>query len=123
MARMLLQTIEQIGREKNIPPDVIVDAVEEAMAVASKKYYKTDEELKATLNRETGELEVFAVKEVVDEVTDRNLEITLEAAVAVDPNASVGDFVYVPRSTGELGRIAAQGARTSTTSSSSVRAN
>ena len=45
MTRMLLQTIEQIGREKNIPPDVIIDAVEEAMAVAAKKFYKTEEEM------------------------------------------------------------------------------
>ncbi len=64
---MLLQTIEQMGREKNIPSEVIIDAVEEAMAVASKKFYKTEEELKATLNRETGEVEVFAVKVVVDD--------------------------------------------------------
>jgi N utilization substance protein A len=108
---MLLQTIEQIGREKNIPSDVIIDAVEEAMAVASKKFYKTEEEHRATLNRETGEVEVFAVKQVVDVVEDKNLEISAEKALEYDAGARAGDFVYIPRSTEELGRIAAQAAK------------
>ena len=111
MTRMLLQTIEQIGREKNIPSDVIIDAVEEAMAVASKKFYKTEEEHRATLNRETGEVEVFAVKQVVDVVEDKNLEISAEKALEYDAGAKAGDFVYIPRSTDELGRIAAQAAK------------
>ncbi|MGD8328448.1 MAG: transcription termination factor NusA [Acidobacteriota bacterium] len=108
---MLLQTIEQIGREKNIPPDVIIEAVEEAMAVASKKYYKTEEDLKAKLNRETGEVEVFAVKEVVDEVEDRDLEISEARAHQFDEDAKVGDFVHIPMETEDLGRIAAQAAK------------
>ena len=111
MARMLLQTIEQIVREKNIAPEVIVDAVEEAMAVASKKYYKTEEELRAKLNRETGEVDVYAIKQVVDEVVDRDLEISLEDALHYDPTAEVGGVVSLPRSTEELGRIAAQAAK------------
>jgi N utilization substance protein A len=108
---MLLQTIEQIGREKNIPPDVIIEAVEEAMAVASKKFYKTEEELKATLNRETGEVEVFAVKEVVESVEDSTLEIDEDKARQFDADAKVGDFVHIPMETTDLGRIAAQAAK------------
>ena len=104
---MLLQTIEQIGREKNIPSEVIIEAVEEAMAVASKKFYKTEEELTATLNRETGEVEVFAVKVVVDDVEDDDLEISVAAALEFDAEAKVGDQVYLPRDTEDLGRIAA----------------
>ncbi len=111
MTRLLLQTIEQIGREKNIPSDVIIAAVEEAMAVASKKFYKTEEELQATLNRETGEVDVYAVKEVVDEVDDTNLEISVEDAQQFDAEAKVGDSVNIPMETAELGRIAAQAAK------------
>ena len=111
MTQMLLQTIEQIGREKNIPSDIIIDAVEEAMAVASKKFYKTDEELKATLNRETGEVEVYVVKEVVQSVEDEDLEMTQADAQEYDADAKVGDFVHIPRSTDALGRIAAQAAK------------
>ncbi|MFQ5742238.1 MAG: transcription termination factor NusA [Acidobacteriota bacterium] len=111
MARMLLQTIEQIGREKNIASDVIVDAVEEAMAVASKKYYKTEEELEARLNRETGEVDVYAIKIVVVEVADPDLEISEQEAQQYDSDVGVGDMVRLPRSTEELGRIAAQAAK------------
>ena len=93
MTRMLLQTIEQIGREKNIPPDVIIEAVEEAMAVASKKFFKTEEDLRATLNRDTGEVEVFAVKQVVDDVVDAGLEISASQALS-------STFRGQPRSSG-----------------------
>ena len=111
MTRMLLQTIEQIGREKNIPPDVIIEAVEEAMAVASKKFHKTEEDLHATLNRETGEVDVFAVKQVVEDVEDPDLEISEEQARELDADAKVGDSVQIPRETEDLGRIAAQAAK------------
>lgn len=111
MTRLLLQTIEQIGREKNIPPDVIIEAVEEAMAVASKKFHKTEQDLKARLNRETGEVDVYAVKEVVDSVENDDLEITEEAAREINADAKVGDFVDIPMETAELGRIAAQAAK------------
>jgi len=81
------------------------------MAVASKKFYKTEEELQATLNRETGEVDVYAVKEVVDEVDDTNLEISVENAQQFDAEAKVGDSVNIPMETAELGRIAAQAAK------------
>jgi len=111
MTRMLLQTIEQIGREKNIAPNVIVDAIEEAMAVAAKKYYRTEEELEAKLNRETGEVDVYVVKQVVETVSDDILEISVSEAHEHDANADVGDVVRIHRSTEELGRIAAQAAK------------
>jgi len=111
MTRMLLQTIEQIGREKNIAPDVIVDAIEEAMAVAAKKYYRTEEELEAKLNRETGEVDVWVAKQVVETVSDDLLEISVPDAHEHDPNAGVGDTVRIYRSTEALGRIAAQAAK------------
>ena len=111
MTRMLLQTIEQIGREKNIAPEIIVDAIEEAMAVAAKKYYRTEEELEAKLNRETGEVDVYVVKQVVETVTDDDLEVSIPEAHEHDPNVGVGDVVRIHRSTEELGRIAAQAAK------------
>ncbi len=111
MTRMLLQTIEQIGREKNIAPEIIVDAIEEAMAVAAKKYYRTEEELEAKLNRETGEVDVYVVKQVVETVSDDDLEMSVPEAQEHDPGVGVGDVVRIHRSTEELGRIAAQAAK------------
>ena len=66
----LLQTIEALAKEKGIEPDVVIQAMEEAVLTASRKYYKTGEELKAKFNSENGQIELFAVKTIVDEVTD-----------------------------------------------------
>ncbi len=59
MSSALAQTIEQISREKHIEPEVIVAAIEDAMIVAARKYYKTEEELRSKFNTETGHIEVL----------------------------------------------------------------
>jgi N utilization substance protein A len=109
---MLLQTIEQIGREKNIEPAVIIEAIEEAMAVAAQKFYRTEDRLVAKLNPETGEVDLNAVKTVVEEVEDPLSEITIEEAKAAgmeDPQ--IGDELRTSMPTDQLGRIAAQAAK------------
>ena len=80
MASLLFQTIEQISREKHIEPEIIVSAIEDAMVVAARKYYKTEDDLRARFNPETGQVDVFAVRAVVEEVTDPNREWTLAEA-------------------------------------------
>src|SRR5467141_3333074 len=111
MASLLYQTIEQISREKHIEPEVIVAAIEDAMIVAARKYYKTEEELRAKFNPDSGQIEVFAVRPVVEEVTDPKKEFTLAEAKRIDPNAVVGSEVVIPKPTDVLGRIAAQTAK------------
>src|ERR1700731_2393986 len=111
MASLLYQTIEQISREKHIEPEVIVAAIEDAMIVAARKYYKTEEDLRAKFNPDSGQVDVYAVRPVVEEVTDPKKEFTLAEAKRVDPNAVVGSEVLIPRPTGGLGRIAAQTAK------------
>ncbi len=109
---MLLQTIEQIGREKNIAPEVIIAAIEEAMAVAAQKFYRTDDRLVAKLNPESGDLELHAVKTVVEEVEDATCEISVEDAVAAGMESpQVGDEQRTSMPTEQLGRIAAQAAK------------
>jgi len=108
----MLQAIEQIGREKNIAPEVIIEAVEEAMAVAAQKFYRTEDRLVAKLNRDTGALELNAVKTVVEEVEDPTSEISIEDAIAAGMEApQVGDEQRTPMATERLGRIAAQAAK------------
>ena len=68
MANQLRQQIEQISREKNINPEVIIAAIEDAILTASKKYYKGAEDLRSRFNEESGQIEVFAVKQVVETV-------------------------------------------------------
>src|SRR6202171_894938 len=111
MASLLYQTIEQISREKHIEPEVIVAAIEDAMIVAARKYYKTEEDLRAKFNPDSGQIDVFAVRPVVEEITDAKKEFTLAEAKRFDPNVEVGGEIVIPKSTAVLGRIAAQTAK------------
>lgn len=108
---MLLQTIEQIGREKNIEPEVIIEAIEEAMAVAAQKFYRTDDYLEAHLDPETGEVTLHSVKRVVEEVEEPTEEISVEEAQKQQPGLDIGDELRIPMPTDQLGRIAAQAAK------------
>jgi transcription termination/antitermination protein NusA len=111
MANILSQTIEQISKEKGIEPEVIQRALEDAMVAAAKKYFKTGEELQARFDPETGTIDVFAVKEIVEAVTDADTQMSLEEALSIDESFQAGEFVEIPKPTGELGRIAAQTAK------------
>ena len=111
MGKELYQTIEQIGREKGIDPEVIIQAVEEAMVAAFRKYFRSQENIVSRFNREKGVFEVFARKQVVEEVTNPEKEISLSEAVKYDPNIKVGEEIDIPKSTEGLGRIAAQTAK------------
>src|SRR5260370_18427929 len=111
MANLLYQTIEQISREKHMDPEVIVAAIEDAMIVAARKFYKTEEDLRAKFNPDSGQVDVFAVRPVVEAVTDPKKEFTLAEAKRVDPNAEIGSEVLIPKPTDVLGRIAAQTAK------------
>src|ERR1700747_2038805 len=102
MASLLYQTIEQISREKHIEPEVIVAAIEDAMVVAARKYYRTEEELRSKFNHETGQVDVFSVRVVVDEVTDPLREISLNDARKRSPGIEVGGEVTDPKPTDVL---------------------
>jgi transcription termination/antitermination protein NusA len=111
MASLLFQTIEQISREKHIEPDVIVAAIEDAMVVAARKYYKTEEDLRSKFNAETGHVDVFAVRTVVEEVADPLREISLVDARKQQPAIEPGGEIFQNKPTDVLGRIAAQTAK------------
>ena len=109
---MLSQTIDLISKEKNIDPQVIVGALEDAMVAAARKFFHAEEEdLRARYSRESGTIEVYAVKRVVEEVQDEDLEISLEEALQIDESFEVNDTIEIPKDTAELGRIAAQTAK------------
>lgn len=108
---LLYQTIDQLSREKGIDAQVIISAVEDAILVATRKYYKTAEDLESHFNKETGMVEVFAVKKVVAEVEDSDHQLSLEEARRYDPEANLEGEVHIPKATDVLGRIAAQTAK------------
>ncbi len=112
MPSELYNTIDALSREKGIDPQIVVSAVEDAIVMATRKYYKSQENLRAKLDKETGKINAFAVKTVVEspaQVEDPNLQITLDDARKVDPSLEVGGELQIPKVTeGILGRIAAQ---------------
>ena len=108
---LLYQTIDQLSREKGIDPQIIIAAVEDAILVATRKYYKSTEDLQSHFNKETGAVEVFAVKKVVGEVADPVRELTLEQAQRINPDATMESEIHIPKATDVLGRIAAQTAK------------
>jgi transcription termination/antitermination protein NusA len=110
----LYNMIDAISREKGIDPRIVVSAVEDAIVVATRKLYKTQENLRAELDKETGQIRAFAVKQIVEtpeQVEDPNLQIAVEDARKMDPAAEAGGELRIPKSTEGLGRIAAQQAK------------
>ena len=103
--------IEQVGKEKGIPKEIIVETLEEAVLSASKKKFGNHLELEARYNEELGEIEIFRFKTVTEKVEDADLEILLEEAVKVDPECIMGDSIGIKMDTSQLGRIAAQTAK------------
>jgi N utilization substance protein A len=120
MSNPLQQTIEALAKEKGIEPETVISAIEEAVATASRKYYKTGENLKTRFNTETGQVDLFALKTVVEDVTNAATEISINEAREmyrplygdeVANSIELGDEMEFPKPTEVLGRIAAQTAK------------
>jgi len=120
MSNPLQQTIEALAKEKGIEPDVVISAIEEAVATASRRFYKTGENLKTRFNIETGQVDLFALKTVVEDVATPAIEIAIAEAREmyrslygdeVANSIELGDEMEFPKPTEVLGRIAAQTAK------------
>src|SRR5215471_8802540 len=111
MANLLYQQIEMLSREKHIEPEVVISAIEDAMVVAARKYYKTEEDLRGKFNAESGQVDVYSVYTVVEEVADPKREISVADAKKKNPGAEVGTEILTAKPTDVLGRIAAQTAK------------
>ncbi len=108
----IAQNIEVLSKEKKIDPQVIISAIEDAVVTASRKHFRSGEDLHARYNADSGAIELYAIKTVVDEITDPAREMLVDEATAeVGEGAEVGDMLELPRPMEELGRIAAQTAK------------
>jgi N utilization substance protein A len=107
----IYQSIEILSKEKGIDPQIVIDAVKDAMLVAARKHFRTTEDLVASFNDQTGALEIFGVKKVVENVQDPVKEISLEEAQQIDPAAQLESELRFPKPTDALGRISAQTAK------------
>jgi N utilization substance protein A len=111
MASEIYNVIDALSREKGIDPQIVISAVEDAIVAATRKKDKSQEDLHGELDKDTGVIRVYAVKSILpseDDIEDPQLEISLEEARAIDPNAEVGGEVRFLKSTEGLGRISAQ---------------
>jgi len=112
MASELYNTIDALSREKGIDPQIVVSAVEDAIVMATRKHYKSQENFRARLDKDSGKISAYVVKAVVEtpeQVEDPNLQITVEDAKKADPSLEAGGELLIPKPIdGILGRIAAQ---------------
>ena len=112
MQNPFMQTIEALAKEKGIEADTIITAIEDAVLTASRKYYKTNENLKTRFNQETGQVDLFAIRQIVEDVTDAATQISLKEAQEIyGEEAEVDMEIEFPKRTDVLGRIAAQTAK------------
>ena len=114
VATTFFDSVKMIAVEKGINEEDVFAAVEEALAKAADKYFNAQDfygNFQAQMDRETGEFHVYALKMVVPVVEEEDLEISLEEAQALNPDAAEGDTLWLPQDTSQLGRIAAQAAK------------
>lgn len=111
MISELQRVIDQVSREKGLDREVLIQTLEEAVKAAARKKMGPTYDLEVTFNEELGEIEVFEFKEVVEEVEDENLQISVDEARRLDPEFELGDSVGVKMDTDRFGRIAAQSAK------------
>ncbi|MFZ1040059.1 MAG: transcription termination factor NusA [Anaerolineales bacterium] len=103
----------EVLEEKQLSKDIVLGAIESAMVSAYRRAVNasTAQQVEAKVDAETGQVTVFAEKEVVEEVQEINTEVTLEEARKVNPEAQLGDMVIVESTPADFGRVAAQTAR------------
>ncbi|KYD33282.1 hypothetical protein B4114_0892 [Geobacillus stearothermophilus] len=111
MNTQLLEALVDLMREKGISKEVIMEAIEAALVSAYKRNFGQAQNVRVDLNMETGTIRVLARKDVVEEVTDPRLEISLEEAQRINPNYQIGDVVELEVTPRDFGRIAAQTAK------------
>ena len=107
----IFQSIEILSKEKGIDPRIVLDAVKDAMLIAARKHFRTNEDYIAELNDKTGAIQLFAVKKAVEAVEDPAKEMTLAEGRRINPEAEIGSEIRIPKKTDLLGRISAQTAK------------
>ncbi|MBM4288472.1 MAG: transcription termination/antitermination protein NusA [Deltaproteobacteria bacterium] len=108
----LRRLIDQVSRDKGIDKDLLLNTIMDAVrSAAKKKYGAKQDNIEVSLAEDTGEIEVFQFKEVVEEVTDPYRHITLEEARKLDPDSELGDSLGIKLDASSFGRIAAQSAK------------
>ncbi len=107
----IFQSIEALSKEKGIDPQIVFDAVKDAMLIAARKHYRTNEDYVADMDPKTGAIQLFSIKKAVEAVEDPAHEMTLAEARRIDASAEIGSEIRITKNTDALGRISAQTAK------------
>lgn len=107
----LIDALDQIEKEKSISKEILLEAIENSLVAACKNHYGKADNIKVSVDRVTGEVAVYAEREIVNEVEDPVTQISREEAILKYPKFSVGDVVNVEVTPKNFGRIAAQKAK------------
>ena len=110
-ASELISALEQVSREKGIDKEAIFEAIETSLVLACKKNFGNTANIHVNIDRGTGDVKVYAAKDVVDEITDESTQISLADALAIRPGYAVGDVVDIVVTPRNFGRISAQTAK------------
>lgn len=110
--KQLALAVKTIAEEKNLPEEVVQEIVEQALAAAYRRDYgEREQEVRVTMNLNSGEVDAYISKEVVAEVGDPNFEISLKEAQVMKKNAKIGDQIEIFQKVESFGRVAAQTAK------------
>ena len=105
------RVIEEVSRNKGIDREILIQALEEALRSAARKKFGSKIDIEVQYSEESGEIEVFQFKDVMEEITEPDLQIGFEEARVLDPNCEIGDSIGTKMDTSTFGRIAAQSAK------------
>ncbi len=111
MNKELMEALDILEREKEISKDTLFEAIENSLITACKNHFGKSDNIKVEIDRETCDFVCYAEKEVVEEVEDDCLQISLEDAREVSHNAQLGDMIHIEIKSKEFGRIATQNAK------------
>lgn len=111
MNKEFMQAVEDLEREKAISKDLLIEAIESALVSAYKKNYGTSQNVRVNIDRETGDIDVFMRKNIVDIVEDPFVEVHVDEAKEIDPAYEIGDIIEYQVTPMDFGRIAAQTAK------------
>jgi len=111
MVSDLLDALSALEKDKGVSKDVIIDALEAALISAYKRNYNQAQNVRVDINDQSGTIQVFAQKDVVEEVEDERLQISIDEAHDISPQYVVGDSIEIEVTPREFGRIAAQTAK------------
>lgn len=111
MSKELLNALDALETEKGIKKEVVIDALEQALVSAYKRNYDKAQNVEVEFDKRKGDIKVYSVKEVVNNVFDSRLEVSLEDALEINKAYEVGDTIRFEVTPRDFGRIAAQTAK------------